>query len=229
MNTWEDNLYGFVRKEDWLDIGSIVPTRQNDPIDRLFGDTKTNNLVAKWESIAAEYGIPVMAQYHGFDTEANTTFRIPIDNRSIEKGLIKVKINQSERLRALTRSGVVGDQELYNYVLDDGARLADQVITRTKVAKNELMAYGKVTIKENGLEADVIYACGPMPMLRAIKAYASEKGMKAYISLEERMACGVGACLGCICKTKEIDEHSQVKNTRICTDGPVFDADDLDM
>ena len=66
-------------------------------------------------------------------------------------------------------------------------------------------------------------------MLKAIKAYAAENGMKAYVSLEERMACGVGACLGCICKTKEIDEHSQVKNTRICTDGPVFDADDLDM
>ena len=66
-------------------------------------------------------------------------------------------------------------------------------------------------------------------MLKAIKAYASECGMKAYLSLEERMACGVGACLGCICKTKEIDAHSQVKNARICTDGPVFDAEDLDM
>lgn len=155
MNTWEDNLYGFVRKEDWLDVGSIVPTRQNDPIDRLFGDSKTDNLVAKWESIASEYGIPVMASFHGFDTEAQTTFRIPVDSRSIEKGLIKVKINQSERLRALTKSGVVGDQNLYNYVLDDGARLADQIITRTKVAKNELMAYGKVTIKENNLNVDV--------------------------------------------------------------------------
>lgn len=157
MNTWEDNLYGFVRKEDWLDVGSIVPTRQNDPIDKLFGDEKTDNLMAKWENIASEYGIPVMAQFHGFDTEAQTTFRIPVDSKSIEKGLIKVKINQSERLRALTKSGVVGDQKLYNYVLDDGARLADQVITRTKVAKNELMAYGKVTIKENNLDITVDY------------------------------------------------------------------------
>ena len=84
-------------------------------------------------------------------------------------------------------------------------------------------------MKAEKIECDVIFACGPMPMLRAIKAYASEVGAKAYLSLEERMACGVGACLGCITKTKEIDDHSRVHNARICTDGPVFDADDLEM
>ena len=154
---WEDNIFGKVRKEDWIDVGAQVPTRQNDPIDRLFGDQKTDNLVAAWESIAAEYSIPVMAQFHGFDTEAQKTFRIPIDTHNIEKGLIKVKINQSERLRALTRAGVQGDDRLYDYVLQDGIRLADQVITRTKVAKNELMATGKVTIKENDLNLTVDY------------------------------------------------------------------------
>lgn len=154
---WEDNIYGKVAKEDWLDVGSQVPTRQNDPIDGLFGDDKTDNLVAKWESIASEYGIPVMAQYHGFDTEAQKTFRIPIDTHNIEKGLIKVKINQSERLRALERAGVQGDQKLYDYVLQDGIRLADQVITRTKVAKNELLATGQVTINENNLSLTVDY------------------------------------------------------------------------
>ncbi len=83
--------------------------------------------------------------------------------------------------------------------------------------------------RENGIKADVIYACGPMPMLKGVAAYAKEIGAKAYLSLEEKMACGVGACLGCICKTKNVDEHSHVKNARICTDGPVFDADDLDI
>jgi hypothetical protein len=154
---WEDNIYGKVLNEDWLAIGATVPTRQDDPVDRLFGDEKTDNLVAKWESIAAEYSIPVMAQFHGFDTEAQKTFRVPIDTHNIEKGLIKVKINQSERLRALARAGVQGDQALYDYVMDDGIRLADQVITRTKVAKNELLATGKVTIKENNLDLTVDY------------------------------------------------------------------------
>ncbi|MDE5697480.1 MAG: dihydroorotate dehydrogenase electron transfer subunit [Lachnospiraceae bacterium] len=80
-----------------------------------------------------------------------------------------------------------------------------------------------------GLEADVIYACGPMPMLRAIKKYAAEKGIKAYISLEERMACGVGACLGCVVRTREVDHHSHVNNARICTDGPVYAAEDVEI
>lgn len=75
----------------------------------------------------------------------------------------------------------------------------------------------------------MIYACGPMPMLRAIKQYAAEHGIKAYISLEEHMACGVGACLGCVVKTKEVDHHSHVHNARICTDGPVFDADEVNL
>ena len=50
-------------------------------------------------------------------------------------------------------------------------------------------------IRENGLTADIIYACGPTPMLRAIKNFAEENGIECYISLEERMACGIGACL----------------------------------
>ena len=84
-------------------------------------------------------------------------------------------------------------------------------------------------IAENALEADVIFACGPMPMLRAIKTYAAEHGIKAYISLEEHMACGVGACLGCVGKTKEKDHHSHVNNARICTDGPVFEAGEVEI
>ena len=84
-------------------------------------------------------------------------------------------------------------------------------------------------IKGQGLKADIIFACGPMPMLRAIKTYAAENGIEAYISLEERMACGVGACLGCVCKTAREDEHSKVNNSRICTDGPVYLSSDVEI
>lgn len=79
------------------------------------------------------------------------------------------------------------------------------------------------------IEGGVIYACGPMPMLRAIKKYAREQKVMAYLSLEERMACGVGACLGCVCKTVKTDGHSHVHNARICTDGPVFEAEEVDI
>lgn len=84
-------------------------------------------------------------------------------------------------------------------------------------------------VRENKLNADLIYSCGPMLMLRAVKKYAEERQIPAWISLEERMACGVGACLGCVCKTVREDAHSHVHNARICTDGPVFLAADVDI
>ncbi len=84
-------------------------------------------------------------------------------------------------------------------------------------------------IREHSLTADVIYACGPTPMLRAIKAYAEEKGIECYLSLEERMACGIGACLACVCKSKEKDAHSNVNNKRICKDGSVFLSTEVEL
>ena len=84
-------------------------------------------------------------------------------------------------------------------------------------------------IRENGLKADVIFACGPTPMLRAIKAYAEEQQIPCWISMEEKMACGVGACLACVCKSKEVDDHSHVHNKRICKDGPVFSASEVEL
>lgn len=84
-------------------------------------------------------------------------------------------------------------------------------------------------IRENGLDADIIFACGPTPMLRAIKEFAEEKKIACYISLEERMACGIGACLGCVCRTKERDPHTNVHNARICKDGPVFLSTEVEI
>jgi len=84
-------------------------------------------------------------------------------------------------------------------------------------------------IRENGLEADIIYACGPTPMLRALKAYAAEHDMECLISMEERMACGIGACLACVCRSTETDAHTNVHNKRICKEGPVFDAREVEL
>ena len=96
---------------------------------------------------------------------------------------------------------------------------------------------GNVGIKGNVIDAaehysvagDTLYSCGPKPMLRAVKQYSEKKGIPAYISLEERMACGIGACLACVTNTKDIDAHSKVKNKRICVDGPVFDAEEVEL
>ena len=66
-------------------------------------------------------------------------------------------------------------------------------------------------------------------MLRAIKAYALENDIPCYVSLEEKMACGIGACLACVCKSKEKDAHSNVHNKRICKDGPVFLSTEVEI
>lgn len=84
-------------------------------------------------------------------------------------------------------------------------------------------------IRENGLKAEAVFVCGPTPMLRALKAYALEEGMDCYLSLEERMACGVGACLACVCHSMDVDAHTHVKNKRICKDGPVFAAEEIEL
>ena len=84
-------------------------------------------------------------------------------------------------------------------------------------------------IREHGLTADVMYACGPTPMLRALKEYAREHQIRCYISLEEKMACGIGACLACVCKSKDVDHHTNVNNKRICKDGPVFLAEEVEL
>lgn len=84
-------------------------------------------------------------------------------------------------------------------------------------------------IRENGPVCDWIGSCGPMPMLRGVKAYAAEQSVPAFISLEERMACGIGACLGCVCKTKKENHHTHVNNARICVEGPVFGAEEVEI
>lgn len=84
-------------------------------------------------------------------------------------------------------------------------------------------------IIENKIDAEMIYSCGPIPMLRGVKAYAAEHKIKAQISMEEKMACGIGACLACVCQSKEVDDHSHVHNKRVCADGPVFDAEEIEL
>lgn len=68
----------------------------------------------------------------------------------------------------------------------------------------------------------LICACGPLPMLKAAAAIAHEQGIPCQVSLEERMGCGIGACLVCACRTK--DENGAEQYTHVCKNGPVFDS-----
>ena len=74
---------------------------------------------------------------------------------------------------------------------------------------------------EKGNRPDVVLACGPTPMLRALKAVAERENLPCYVSLEERMGCGIGACLVCVC------DLTNGQHARVCKDGPVFNAKDV--
>ncbi|NIA20260.1 MAG: hypothetical protein GWP07_07515 [Xanthomonadaceae bacterium] len=77
----------------------------------------------------------------------------------------------------------------------------------------------------NDDERPIIFSCGPMPMLTALGKLALQKSCSCYLSLESRMACGFGVCLGCVTRKKTKDNrHPWVK---VCHDGPVFDATTL--
>jgi NAD(P)H-flavin reductase len=74
------------------------------------------------------------------------------------------------------------------------------------------------------LDADAgatVFACGPPPMLEAVRALCAERGVPAQLALESGMACGYGACYGCVVPTR-------AGYVRLCVDGPVLDAADLD-
>jgi dihydroorotate dehydrogenase electron transfer subunit len=74
---------------------------------------------------------------------------------------------------------------------------------------------------------DMIYSCGPIPMLKKISRLAEEFGTKCQISLEQRMGCGFGACLVCACKTKTKADDNGWQYSHVCKDGPVFNSSDI--
>ena len=114
------------------------------------------------------------------------------------------------------------------FLNEEFAKYAD-VYVATEDGSSETKGNVLNAIQEKTLEADVIFACGPTPMLRALKEYAAANHITCWISMEERMACGIGACLACVCKSKDIDAHSQVHNKRVCKDGPVFLSTEVEL
>ena len=72
---------------------------------------------------------------------------------------------------------------------------------------------------------DIVYACGPNPMLEAVVGVCKEAGVRCQVSLEERMGCGVGACLVCACKIAR--EKGDPTYKHVCKDGPVFEGEEV--
>ncbi len=107
---------------------------------------------------------------------------------------------------------------LKNEFSETGAKLS--IATETGIEGT----HGNVidVLQTKGIQNITCLACGPTPMLKALCRYSKENGLNTYISLEERMACGLGACLGCVTNATEENEHYRVKKLCVCKDGPVF-------
>ncbi|MCR4956627.1 MAG: dihydroorotate dehydrogenase electron transfer subunit [Lachnospiraceae bacterium] len=125
-------------------------------------------------------------------------------------------------------TAVLGYRDNREFLREDFEKVA-KVYVATEDGSDGTRGNVLDAIGENKLKADIICACGPTPMLRAIKEYALKNHIECYVSLEERMGCGIGACLACVCKSKDVDEHSHVHNKRVCKEGPVFRVEEVEF
>lgn len=178
--------------------------------------------------IGGGIGVPPMLQLAKDINSGVVQTTGAVDTNTQEKGQTEEKQINGHGKKICDMNIIMGYRDDNTFLLDEFKEQADSFVA---TEDGSVGTKGNVidAIKENGLEADVIYACGPMPMLRALKAYAMEHDMECYVSMEERMACGIGACLACVCKTKDKDAHSNVNNKRICKEGPVFNGKEVEL
>lgn len=110
------------------------------------------------------------------------------------------------------------------FLLDEFQALGPTLIT---TLNGSLGQQGVVTDLIGGPQkhCSYVYACGPLPMLKAVANLYNETDTTVYISLEQRMGCGVGACLACVCSTPQ----SEYAYKKVCTDGPVFQLGEINL
>ncbi len=128
--------------------------------------------------------------------------------------------------RGVEVSTVIGFGEANQVFLD--SEFSELGATRVTTIDGSFGEKGLVTdVLDQGFAADfdVLYSCGPLPMLKALQQRYTQNEREAYISIEQRMGCGVGACLACVCKPNP--ELSSKSYYKICTDGPVFNIGEV--
>lgn len=150
------DILEMLKEKELLEFSQNLPIQRNYMGDRLFPDVKTENLEAEYMRLSNGANLPYAAVVHGFDTEANLGERRVAERVTVEKLLIKEKINLSERQRLLLDHGVK-QNAILNYLFDDMGNMAESVKTRTEVMKMEALQTGKITIDENKVKIQVDY------------------------------------------------------------------------
>lgn len=112
------------------------------------------------------------------------------------------------------------------YLIEEFKKYTDQVYVATDDGSVGHKGNVVELMETSSANGQMIYACGPKPMLNGLKEWAEKKNVKAQLSLEERMGCGIGACVGCVCKVKA-DTEVGYTYKKVCKDGPVFWAEEV--
>lgn len=150
-------LSNLITERELLDFSQHFSVVRNYMGSRYFPDRKTQYIEQEYSRIAANGNLPIAAMVHGFDTEAHIGSRVPFEKVGVEELLIKEKINLTENLSRLTRGMAMEADSVRQYVFDDVARMAERVVTRSEMAKMDVIANGKMTITENNLNIPIDY------------------------------------------------------------------------
>ena len=106
-----------------------------------------------------------------------------------------------------------------NYLIEEFEKYGAEVFIATDDGSFGKKGTVVELLEEQNVNGQMIYTCGPKPMLKAVTNFAKKNNISAQVSLEERMACGIGTCVGCVVRIKRDDSWEYKK---VCIDGPVF-------
>lgn len=137
-----------IKDKDRLSFSQNYSVKRPYKGNTLFPDVKTPNLEAEYYRLSQGSALPTLALVHALDTEAAIGTRPPIEKVTVEKFLIKEKINQSEKTQEYVKNGV-DESGLVRYIYDDMGRLSDSVVARVEKMKQDVMSEGKIKINEN--------------------------------------------------------------------------------
>lgn len=146
------NVLDAISVDERLSFAQNFAVARPTVLDTIFPDIKTQHFKAEYYRLMQGQNLPTPAFVHALDTEAHIGTRPTFEKVLTEKLFIKEKINQSEQLQMYITNGVPDDDGLIKWVFDDMGRLAESVVTRTKIAKGNLMSTGIMKIKENNLD-----------------------------------------------------------------------------
>lgn len=149
------NVLDAISVEERLSFAQNFAVARPTVLDTIFPDIKTQHFKAEYFRLMQGQNLPTPAYVHALDTEAHIGTRPTFEKVLTEKLFIKEKINQSEQIQMYITNGVPDDDGLIKWVFDDMGRLSDSVVTRTKIAKGNLMSTGIMKIKENNLDMTI--------------------------------------------------------------------------